>query len=568
MTSPSAAGRLDPADDTDDAHQGPRGSRRGSRGLFRSSLTRRILAVNLMAPIFLAVGFLYLDTYKRALTASTFQALGTEADLIAAAIAEGAINLDVSVDGLVVRATHGINPETGRQMLRRLGNLARVRARLFDTNGALVGDSNALIGFGGVVQITDLPPPSPTRPPVPSMARRLYDALFPSAAENSGLVTEVEHDNPTVGDYPEAAEALTLGERSQAMRVQPDRGLVLSVAVPVQYYKQVVGVVMVSRPGDDIVESLFEMRLAVLEIFTFTLSLTISLSLYLAGTIARPLVRLANAADQVRRGKEGHETGIPDYSDRADELGDLSEALRGMTEALWKRMDAIEGFAADVAHEIKNPLTSLRSAVETAARLDDPAKQKRLMAVVVDDVQRLDRLITDISDASRMDAEMSRAEKEPVRLRPILETLAEIHASEAEDQKLTIRVEGDPQDSLIVHGMEGRLVQVFRNLLVNALSFSPYGKTIRLKGRRVRDRIVISVDDEGPGLPPGSEELIFKRFYSERPADEKFGTHSGLGLAISRQIVEAHGGTIRANNRLGSDGRVQGARFVVDLPAG
>jgi two-component system sensor histidine kinase ChvG len=270
------------------------------------------------------------------------------------------------------------------------------------------------------------------------------------------------------------------------------------------------------------------------------------LSIYLAGTIARPIRRLAAAAERVRR-FHGRQVLIPDFGRRGDEIGDLSASLREMTGALWTRMDAIERFAADVAHEIKNPLTSLRSAVETAARVDDPQKQRRLLAVVLEDVQRLDRLITDISDASRLDAELSRVELEPVLVGRMLEALVDVHqATQSEAApRLLLSLPASGDGALVVPGIEDRLVQVFRNLIANAISFSPSGAPIRLAAERQGDDVVVIIEDEGPGIPEGKLEAIFERFYSERPAGEKFGTHSGLGLSICREIVEAHHGTIR-----------------------
>jgi two-component system sensor histidine kinase ChvG len=242
-----------------------------------------------------------------------------------------------------------------------------------------------------------------------------------------------------------------------------------------------------------------------------------------------------------------------------------------MTSALWQRMDAIERFAADVAHEIKNPLTSLKSAVETAARVEDPVKQRKLLALVREDVERLDRLISDISDASRLDAELSRGEVERVAIDRMLEALVEVHGattSETEPQLVLTLGEaaGGRAVELAVMGIEGRLVQVFRNLIANAISFSPPGGTIRIAAQRRGDRIEVTIDDDGPGIPDGKLEAIFERFYSERPAAEKFGTHSGLGLSISKQIVEAHRGTIAAANRRAVDDTIIGARFTVQLP--
>jgi len=268
----------------------------------------------------------------------------------------------------------------------------------------------------------------------------------------------------------------------------------------------------------------------------------------------------------VRRG-QGRQIDIPDFTRRRDEIGDLSGALRDMTAALWARMDAIERFAADVAHEIKNPLPSLRSAVETVARLEDPKQQKRLMAIILDDVERLNRLISDISDASRLDAELSRAEMGPVDIANMLRALADLHEVTKGDGPL-LKIEIASLQSLVVHGIEGRLVQVWRNLISNAASFSPPGGSIRIAAAREGERVRVTVADDGPGIPAGKLTAIFDRFYSERPAGEKFGTHSGLGLSISKQIVEAHGGHIAAENRTAGDGRILGAVFIVTLPAG
>jgi two-component system sensor histidine kinase ChvG len=238
-----------------------------------------------------------------------------------------------------------------------------------------------------------------------------------------------------------------------------------------------------------------------------------------------------------------------------------------MTAALWQRMEAIEHFAADVSHEIKNPITSLKSAIETVARIDDPVKQKRLLALVMEDIDRLNRLVTDISNASRLDAELFRDEFAPVRLDRLLAALVEVYESAANpaSPKLILTLQ---EGELAVPGIEDRLVQVFRNLIENAVSFSPPGGSIRISARRVAGFAEIVVEDDGPGIPPGKLEAIFDRFYSERPSGEKFGTHSGLGLSISKQIVETHRGTLKAENRIGAQGRVAGARFIVRLPAG
>ncbi|MDG2033060.1 MAG: HAMP domain-containing sensor histidine kinase, partial [Rhodospirillales bacterium] len=257
---------------------------------------------------------------------------------------------------------------------------------------------------------------------------------------------------------------------------------------------------------------------------------------------------------------------IPDLTRRTDEIGHLSAALKDMTEALWERMDAIERFAADVSHEIKNPLTSLRSAVETAARVKDPAQQKQLMSIILDDIQRLDRLISDISDASRLDSELSRAKMESVDMARLLSTLRDIHTATTETGNVKFDMELAEERPMIVFGLEDRIVQVLRNLIGNAVSFSPPGGSVILKAEPQGNIVIVTVEDDGPGIPEGSENNIFNRFYQERPKEEKFGTHSGLGLSISKQIVETHGGRISAQNIMSERGGVLGARFTVQLP--
>lgn len=540
--------------------------------MLRSPLTRRILAVNLLAPILLVGGMFYLDNYRETLTQARLAALGTEADLIAAAVAEGSLTFEVHPQTRSLVPGQVITPELAAQIVRRLSDLAGVRGRLFSLDGTLVADSRR--GVGGQFQISSLPP-LPEPDPVGDTLRRVHDRVEHSIDAAVGMVSPraelpvyQEAAVQVAGHYEEVRAALAGEPVSTAVRLRPDRGdKILSVAVPVQYFKQVVGAFMVSADNAGIEQDLFEIRLAILEIFIATLAVTILVSLYLSGTIVRPLIRLANGAERVRHAQGGH-LDIPDFTARRDELGELSGALREMTAALSARMDAIERFAADVAHEIKNPLTSLRSAVETVARVTDPDQQRRLMGVILDDVQRLNRLISDISDASRLDAELSRANAEPMDLGPMLAALADVHSHPAAEVGVTVRYQGPAKGRpLRVRGIDSRLGQVFQNLLANAVSFSPEGGAVVLSARRDGHYVVATVDDDGPGLPPGKEQAIFDRFYSQRPKKEKFGTHSGLGLSISQQIVDSHKGMIRAENRTDAEGRVLGARFIVVLPA-
>lgn len=520
-----------------------------------SPLTWRILAVNVVAPVILVAGLLYLDRYKNELIAAELESLRIRAEIFAAALSEGAV-----VDnGFAITE---LSAPMARQLVRGLAAPAHVRARLFDQTGELVADSRMLLATSTVVQVEDLPE-SDVRLSM-RLFRYFYDLFANTSFAHKGLPEYRERVRGKAEDYEEVAAALA-GEASSGVRVTGDHRLILSTAVPVQRYKRVLGAIMLSSPGDDIHRALFSVRLTIFQAFGFALIITTLLSLYLAASIARPIRSLAIAAEQVRRGHGRHHL-IPDLTKRSDEIGELSGALRDMTSALWRRMDAVEAFAADVAHEIKNPLTSLRSAVETCSRVTNPEQQQRLMAIIEDDVRRLDRLISDISDASRIDAELSRAEAEPVSIRALIEGLVSIYRDTGAAQGVEISLDIDDSDPLFVAAIESRIAQVIRNLLANALSFSPEHGLIALSARRDGKKAVIWIDDQGPGIPENKLEAIFERFYSERPAAEKFGTHSGLGLSISKQIVAAHGGEISAINRTDEDRRIIGARFVVALP--
>jgi len=537
----------------------PKDTPRRSRRRTLSPITRRILAVNVLALAILVGGLLYLGEYRQSLIQAELDALETQAEMFAAALGEGAVAAD-SVAG------HQVLKETVRQMVRRLVETTDTRARMFDVAGRLVADSRLLVGSGGLVQIEDLPPPvsGDTMGRALNAVLDVYDRITDRLPGRNDMPPYQEARVQRAEHYAEVVHALA-GEKAGAVRSAGQAGMVLSVAVPVQRYKQVLGALMLSTGSHDLDAALRDVQIDILQVFAVALAVTVLLSVYLAGTIARPLRRLAAAAERVRRGHHRQHT-IPGFAGRSDEIGDLAGALNDMTEALWQRLDAIERFAADVAHEIKNPLTSLRSAVETAARVQDAEQQRKLMTIIQEDVQRLDRLISDISDASRLDAELSRAESEPVDIGRMLATLVEVHQTTATGEGPRLRLDLADGDAMTVNGIEGRLVQVFRNLIANAVSFSPPDGIIMLRAAVDGSGLRIEVDDDGPGIPDGNEKAIFDRFYSQRPAAEKFGTHSGLGLSISKQIVEAHGGTIEARNRRAADGSVAGTRFTVRLP--
>jgi two-component system sensor histidine kinase ChvG len=520
-----------------------------------SPLTRRIIAVNVLPLALLAVGFLYLGRFESSLIGQQIESLRTQGEIFAAALSEGAV-LDSADEGEILL------PDLARQMMRRLVEPTRTRARLFDTEGKLIADSRLLRGPGIPVQVSELPPPDHK-----GLLSRIADAIYDGIAEL--VPTRRKHpvyrEADTADNYTEAMRAIH-GESGSAVRSDSQTGgLVISVAVPLQRYKQVLGAVMLSSGNGEIEDELRTVRLELIRIFGVALLVTVLLSFYLAGTIARPIRRLAAAAERAR-GRGAH-IDIPDFTERRDEIGELSGSLREMTDALSQRMSAIESFAADVAHEIKNPLSSLRSAVETVSRIEEPAKQRRLMAIIQDDVERLDRLITDISDASRLDAELSRLEMAPTDIGAMLRALAEMHETTRSDGAPRLAVDvAERGRRLVVPGVESRLSQVFLNVIANAVSFSPPEGQIQIRAGHDGRAVLVTVEDQGPGIPEDRLTAIFDRFYTARPPTEKFGTHSGLGLSISKQIVEAHRGRIWAENRLDSGGAACGARFLIRLP--
>ncbi len=530
-----------------------------------SPLLRRILLVNLLPLALLLAALLYLDQYQNGLLEAEVTALREQARIYAGALGQSAVRDDGAGKPRLVQ-------DLARPLLRSLTEpTPNAQARVYDPEGQLLADSRVREGAGGAVTTEPLPP-AVNRGQILGAIGRIYDrvlAWFPHEGE-----LPVLDSSPSAGGadwQPDLRERLRLTAPKPGPEMPPyirrtqDNRLLVTVSEPVMRDGHTVGIVLLTREAREVDDSLLAIRLSILALFGLALALTVLLSWYLSLTIARPILRLARVAEQMREGR-GRAGAVPALLlARRDEVGELAHALTDSARALWDRMDAIERFAADVAHEIKNPLTSIRSAIETLRRIEDTAKQRHLLGIIAEDVGRLDRLISDISDASRVDAELSRAATEPVDLVPILATLAEIN--EATRGERGPRIEVVPADGrCVVQGIEDRVVQVLRNLIGNAISFSPHDGRIRLAAREAGPMVEVIVEDEGPGIPEARLENIFDRFYSERPEGERFGQHSGLGLSISRQIVEALHGRIRAENRRDGAGRVAGARFVVRLP--
>jgi len=530
------------------------------------SLTRKLLAINLVPLALFLAGVLYLDNYREGLITAKVDSLSAHGEVIAGALGETVVAVGLD-DATQPPITH-IMGSQARSLIRRVMVTDGTRARLFQTTGEMIADSRELLGVGGLVQSEALPPPG-DEPDFERWIRTIDRMVLGLTPVFTDYEPYVERAEQNASHYPELGSAL-VGEIDHALRDAGRDGLVLTVAVPVSHYRQVQGALLLSSTLEDVEAELRAVRSDILLLALIAFGTTVLLSFYLAGTIARPVRRLAAAADDVRFGF-GKAGSIPDFGSRGDEIGELSRALIDMTHALEQRMTATEQFAADVAHEIKNPLSSLKSAVETLPRIEDEERRKTLMRIAMEDLRRIDKLITDISDASRLDAELSRATTEPVDMGMLLDALASVlRTTWGEDGPyLELGPELDRDDvagRFIVDGVENRLVQVVRNLLGNARSFSPKGGTVTVTCTKTDRWLEIKVSDEGPGIPSGKEDAIFQRFYSDRPEGEKFGTHSGLGLSISRQIVEAHGGSLKASN-LGSDAdEPDGACFTIRLP--
>ncbi len=546
-----------------------------------SSLTRRIVSLNVAGLLALSIGIIYLSQFRAGLIDARVQSLKVQGQIIAGAIAatvdsDSSITIDPgTLQNLQPGQSYGpsedalygidfpINPERVAPILRRLVSPTKTRARIYDRDGVLLVDSQDLYGPGEILRF-DLPPPNA---PKPSLIGRTVAKLRTWLGRGDlPLYRELGPDGGK--GYEEVAEALN-GQDGSKVRITDRGDVIVSVAVPVQRFRAVRGALMLSTQGADIDNMVTGERLAILKVFLIAAAVMVILSILLAGTIAEPVRRLADAAESIRR-RIRTRVEIPDFTRRHDEIGHLSGTLRDMTDALYRRMEGIERFAADVAHELKNPLTSLRSAVETLPVAKTDESRARLLAVIQHDVQRLDRLISDISDASRLDAELQREEAEPVDLAKLLSTVVAVANELKRDDgvKVTLKFEGGGIRAFQVPGHDSRLGQVVDNLIENARSFSPQNGTVRVICRRTKNDVEILVDDDGPGVPPDAFEKIFERFYTDRP-HQGFGQNSGLGLSISKQIAEAHGGSIWVENRMTTEGppQVLGARFIVRLPS-
>ena len=515
-----------------------------------SALTRRIIFFNAFALLILIGGVLWIQGSRSGLVNERVAGIRDQALIVSSALAEYAAHPEKLT----------LNVNVAEPLLRQLLAPTHLRARVYAPGGRLLIDTRFLLARN-VVTRTELPPPG-TEENIIDFFKRMYDG-FLGIRPLADL--EPYFEGGSDGRvYSEVVEALK-GERGSAVRVNEQDRLVLSVAVPVRRLATIYGAVLLTTESGDIDDLLKDERTALLQVFMVALGVMVLSSLYLAGLIAEPVRRLAAAAERVRRGHGGREM-IPTLEGRADEIGELADSLSAMTHALYDRIDAIEKFAADVAHELKNPLTSLRSAIEVLERMPVGGDRERLVSVIRNDLKRIDRLISDVSDASRLDAELSRETSGPVDIGLLLETITGVYQGMDTPRGVSLKLALDLTRQAIVEGLDERLGQVFRNLIDNAVSFSPDNGVVTVGATLAGNTVRAFVEDQGPGIAEENRERIFNRFYTERPPEHGFGKNSGLGLAIARQIVSGQGGRIAAENKFNADGSRAGARFVVELP--
>ena len=522
-----------------------------------SLLTLRILVIIVFPTAMFFIGLLHLDQYRDTVLESELDALYRQGNTLARTI--GLADAEYSV-----QAQRRISELTIHRAQQLIASIPDARIRIFQPNGAMIIDS---ADGGGLypqnIKVTprdDMVQSDITRW-LQGMVSSLAAVLSPQ--DNYPLYRDGRY--LSVEDFPLVKPAL-LGEPTRMIMRDRKGKLILGVALPIRNLRVVRGALLVTASGEQAERDITEVQYTFFQVFFGILMITIILGMYLSQSIVGPITTLARRANQVRL-NQGQSLTLPDLINRRDEIGILARDLSAMTDELNARMKATASFAADVSHELKNPLTSLRSAVETMARLDDKAQQDKLMQIILDDVGRLNRLISDISAASRLDADLSEAEYQTIDLGDLIRNFVNSRRLTLDGQsKIALQFQ-TPKTPVMARVVVDRLVQVLDNLFVNATSFSPDGGVIVLSLQRKGDDAVVTMADDGPGIPENKRDTIFNRFYSERPEGETFGRHSGLGLSISRQIIEALGGKITANNRKRRRGAFKtGAEMVITLP--
>ncbi|MDC0074655.1 sensor histidine kinase [Alphaproteobacteria bacterium] len=518
--------------------------------LFRYTITARILTINIFAIIILVGGLLYLNQLRDNLISSKLIALEAEGKVIASALSESAIN---SKNKSKVIDVNSINP-----LLRRMTEPSLRRARVFDDQGNLVADSRSLFEAGRIVEYSSLSKEKNINFFL-HISKKIINIINKLLYKKPNLKLYKEEKIQKAIDYPEVLLALE-GKISSFKRIQ-NNTIILTVALPIQSFKQIQGALFLSTDTVDIYNQVRNFTLNILKISGITLLITILLSLYLAKAIAKPVKQLSKAAYKVGIA-QNRKINLPDFTYREDEIGDLSLALKTMTKALYKKLDAIESFAADVSHEIKNPLSSLNSAIDTYTKTNNQSDKNKLIKIIKQDINRMNILITDISNFSRLDAELSRNQMKSFDILKLLETIILIYKSEIEN--INIKINSKLQN-ITIHGIQDALAQVFKNIIDNSISFSEKNCKIDISIKKKNNNLILTFDDYGPGVEELELNKIFDRFYTKRTNISKFGSHSGLGLSISKQIIEAHEGKIYVINRIDSYGKIEGLRITIKL---
>lgn len=555
-----------------------------------SRLTVTIVVANLIGLIILLIGSFALTQYRDGLIQAKLEGVRAQAQIIADVLGQVAIDetscqpvdeADIALQGEeTALCSLALSQTDVREVFNRVWDSFEGRVRIFNAPQTFddppVTDANELLLEDVVLRedeiiAEELPPIAERGARKPFRLKGIGHSIlqffsrdYRARAARRTLEAEL---NEALASSPFADQ-----RGAASVRLNEEGELVVSVTAPIRRVQAIYGLVTAESGGIDALVQ--EARLAILPIFGFAVAAAILSSLLLTAMIAQPIRQLAIAADKVREGiAAAGRARIPDFTGRKDEIGELAASLKAMTQAIYARIDAIESFAADVAHELKNPLTSIRSASETLKIAKAPEQQAKLLTVIEKDVARMDRLITDISNASRLDAELARESREAVDLARLIKDIVAMYGETVKDGEATVAFDGPAQPAYVL-GNPTALSQVVRNLIDNARSFSPEGGEVRvaLEAPTQRTRIArIIVEDDGPGVPPDSLDAIFQRFYTKRPQGKVFGNNSGLGLAICRQIVNSHGGRIYAENRLENPadpaGPRLGARFVVELPA-
>ena len=531
--------------------------RRGIFALRRSPIARKIITFNLIGLMLLIAGILYLNPSRDHLTYQRLSGLVKEAELIT----------DVIQANLPERNEINLRTADGLEALDGLSRISlrdRIQVMVFDPTGNFIGAAEGTGRMSEVDGLSEIRGGTAISDAISGMLDALSSAVGISPTESL--------TNRQVVDIARRNVGRTMERGTQVFTAGDDGVRTYMVTTPIMQNGRNVGVAAVATAAGELDRLVAREREQVLRLFLVGLIISVGLSLVLASTIANPLADLAAAAelgrDKNARKMAPTKVRIPDLTARPDEIGRLSGALRGMVQALYERIEGNEQFAADVAHEIKNPLASLRSAVGTMRIAKREDQREKMLDLIEHDIQRMDRLVSDIASASRLDSELVREEEESFNLLTMLGNLNEFLSKEAEDKGIDY-IADLPDGAIMVQGLEGRLAQVFVNLITNAISFCEDGDAIRVWARRRENRILVVVEDTGPGIPNEALNKIFQRFYSERP-EGQFGNNSGLGLAISKQIIEAHGGVIWAENIRPTDADLTsdplGARFVVGLP--